>query len=91
MPYIDKQAAMYCGILAVSLFIVATTLVTTQGWLGLPRGWRKTTHHAALDVLNAVCMSLYDEFKRNEYAPPPLMKRMVTAGRLGRKVRQGVL
>ncbi len=42
-----------------------------------------------LDVLYAVCDSLYEEFKRDEYAPPPLMKRMVAAGRLGRKSGHG--
>ena len=26
---------------------------------------------------------VYEEFKRDEYAPPPLMKRMVASGRLG--------
>lgn len=42
-----------------------------------------------LDVLHAVCTSLYEEFKRPEYAPPPLMKRMIAAGRLGRKSGRG--
>ncbi|WP_370935173.1 3-hydroxyacyl-CoA dehydrogenase family protein [Amycolatopsis sp. cg13] len=42
-----------------------------------------------LDVLNSVCNSLYEEFKREEYAPPPLMKRMIAAGRLGRKSGRG--
>lgn len=42
-----------------------------------------------LDVLHAVCNSLYEEFKRDEYAPPPLMKRMIAAGRLGRKSGRG--
>jgi 3-hydroxybutyryl-CoA dehydrogenase len=30
-----------------------------------------------LDVLHAVCDSLYEEFKRPEHARPPLLKRMV--------------
>ena len=42
-----------------------------------------------LDVLYAVCDSLYEEFKRDEYAPPPLLKRMVASGRLGRKSGRG--
>ncbi len=42
-----------------------------------------------LDVLYAVCDSLYEEFKRPEYAPPPLLKRMVVAGHHGRKTGQG--
>lgn len=32
---------------------------------------------------------VYEEFKRDEYAPPPLMKRMIAAGRLGRKSGRG--
>jgi 3-hydroxybutyryl-CoA dehydrogenase len=42
-----------------------------------------------LDVLYAVCNSLYEEFKQPEYAPPPLLKRMVVSGRHGRKAGQG--
>jgi 3-hydroxyacyl-CoA dehydrogenase len=36
-----------------------------------------------------VCNSLYEEFKRDEYAPPPLRKRMVASGRLGRTSGRG--
>ena len=39
--------------------------------------------------MNAVCDSLYEEFKRDEFAPPPLLKRMVASGRLGRKSGRG--
>jgi 3-hydroxybutyryl-CoA dehydrogenase len=42
-----------------------------------------------LDNLYAVCDSLYKEYKRNEYAPPPLLKRMVASGHLGRKSGRG--
>ena len=35
------------------------------------------------------CDRLYEEFKRDEYAPPPLLKRMVASGRLGRKSGAG--
>jgi 3-hydroxybutyryl-CoA dehydrogenase len=42
-----------------------------------------------LDVLYAVCNSLYEEFKRPEYAPPPLLKRMVVSGHHGRKTGRG--
>ena len=38
-----------------------------------------------LDTVQAVAMSLYDEFKEQLYAPPPLLLRMVDAGLLGRK------
>lgn len=56
---------------------------------GHPMGPLTLADFIGLDVLYAVCDSLYDEFKRDEYAPPPLMKRMVAAGRLGRKTGRG--
>jgi 3-hydroxybutyryl-CoA dehydrogenase len=56
---------------------------------GHPMGPLKLCDFIGLDVLYAVCESLYDEFKRDEYAPPPLMKRMVASGRLGRKSGRG--
>jgi 3-hydroxybutyryl-CoA dehydrogenase len=66
-----------------------------QGPLGLHR------QHAAgpvsdgrcefigIDVRYSVCKELSEEFKRPEYAPPPLFKRMVAAGRHGRKTGRG--
>ncbi|MHB1537079.1 MAG: 3-hydroxybutyryl-CoA dehydrogenase [Solirubrobacteraceae bacterium] len=56
---------------------------------GHPMGPLTLCDFIGLDVLYAVCQSLYDEFKQVEYAPPPLMKRMLAAGRLGRKSGRG--
>jgi len=42
-----------------------------------------------LGVPYAIGASLYDEFKRDECAPPPLLKRMVASGRHGRKSGRG--
>jgi 3-hydroxybutyryl-CoA dehydrogenase len=56
---------------------------------GHPMGPLQLCDFIGLDVLYAVCDSLYDEFKRAEYAPPPLMKRMVALGHLGRKAGRG--
>ena len=56
---------------------------------GHPMGPLTLCDFIGLDVLNAVCVSLYEEFKQAEYAPPPLMKRMIAAGRLGRKSGKG--
>jgi 3-hydroxybutyryl-CoA dehydrogenase len=42
-----------------------------------------------LDTIKAVAESLYDEFREQLYAPPPLLARMVEAGLLGRKVGRG--
>jgi 3-hydroxybutyryl-CoA dehydrogenase len=56
---------------------------------GHPMGPLALCDFIGLDVLHAVCNSLYEEFKRDEYAPPPVMKRMIAAGRLGRKSGRG--
>jgi 3-hydroxybutyryl-CoA dehydrogenase len=56
---------------------------------GHPMGPLSLCDFIGLDVLYAVCDSLYEEFKRAEFAPPPLMKRMVALGHLGRKTGRG--
>lgn len=56
---------------------------------GHPMGPLTLCDFIGLDVLFAICNSLYDEFKRPEYAPPPLLKRMVVSGHHGRKTGQG--
>jgi 3-hydroxybutyryl-CoA dehydrogenase len=56
---------------------------------GHPMGPLRLCDFIGLDVLYAVCDSLYEEFKRDEYAPPPLLKRMVASGRLGQKSGRG--
>ncbi len=56
---------------------------------GHPMGPLTLCDMVGLDVLYAVCDSLYDEYKRDEFAPPPLLKRMVTSGRVGRKSGRG--
>jgi 3-hydroxybutyryl-CoA dehydrogenase len=54
-----------------------------------PMGPLRLCDLIGIDVLYAVSDSLYEEFKRDEYAPPPLLKRMLAAGRLGRKSGRG--
>ena len=56
---------------------------------GHPMGPLALCDLIGLDVLYAVCNSLYEEFRRPEYAPPALLKRMVTAGHHGRKTGLG--
>src|SRR5215211_7087972 len=56
---------------------------------GHPMGPLTLCDFIGLDVLYAVCDSLYAEFKRPEYAPPPLLKRMLASGRLGKKSGRG--
>jgi 3-hydroxybutyryl-CoA dehydrogenase len=42
-----------------------------------------------LDVVAAISESLYLEYREPQYAPPPLLTRMVSAGLLGRKSGRG--
>ena len=41
------------------------------------------------DTMLAVMESLFEEFRQPRFAPPPLLKRMVEAGHLGRKTGRG--
>jgi 3-hydroxybutyryl-CoA dehydrogenase len=56
---------------------------------GHPMGPLTLCDFIGLDVLCAIGDSLYAEFRQPEYATPPLLKRMVAAGRLGRKSGRG--
>jgi 3-hydroxybutyryl-CoA dehydrogenase len=56
---------------------------------GHPMGPLTLCDLIGIDVLYSVCDEIYEEFKRPEYAPPPLLKRMVAAGRHGRKTGRG--
>jgi 3-hydroxybutyryl-CoA dehydrogenase len=57
---------------------------------GHPMGPLALADFIGLDVLYAIGDSLYEEFKQTEYAPPPLLKRMVASGRIGRKANRGI-
>ena len=54
-----------------------------------PMGPLALTDLIGLDTTIAVAQSLYEEFKEQLYAPPPLLSRMVEAGLLGRKSGRG--
>ncbi len=56
---------------------------------GHPMGPLTLCDFIGLDVLQAVCDSLYDELRQPEYAAPALLKLMIAAGRLGRKSGRG--
>jgi 3-hydroxybutyryl-CoA dehydrogenase len=56
---------------------------------GYPMGPLTLSDMIGLDVMLMVCESLYDEFRQPAYVPPPILKRMVAAGRIGRKSGRG--
>lgn len=57
--------------------------------LGHPMGPLTLADLIGLDVCLFVAESLHDEFGERFYQPPPLLRRMVAAGRLGRKTGRG--
>jgi 3-hydroxybutyryl-CoA dehydrogenase len=60
----------------------------TEG-AGFVIGPLRLLDHVGLDTMYHIANSLYDEFKEKRFAPPPLLKRMVMAGQLGRKAGKG--
>ncbi|WP_037914417.1 3-hydroxybutyryl-CoA dehydrogenase [Actinacidiphila yeochonensis] len=54
-----------------------------------PMGPLRLSDLIGLDTVAAIAESMYDEFKEPLYAAPPLLRRMVDAGRLGRKSGAG--
>ncbi|MFB4197423.1 MULTISPECIES: 3-hydroxybutyryl-CoA dehydrogenase [Streptomyces] len=54
-----------------------------------PMGPLRLADLIGLDTVAAIADSMYEEFKEPLYAPPPLLRRMVSAGHLGRKSGAG--
>jgi 3-hydroxybutyryl-CoA dehydrogenase len=60
-----------------------------QGGCNFPMGPLALLDLVGLDTSLAILEALYAEFKDPNYAPAPLLRRMVSAERLGRKSGQG--
>ena len=56
---------------------------------GYPMGPFTLLDFVGLDTTYYIANIMFEEFREATYAPPPLLKRMVLAGRLGRKSGQG--
>ena len=56
---------------------------------GYPMGPFTLLDFVGLDTTYYIANIMFEEFREPAYAPPPLLKRMVLAGRLGRKSGQG--
>jgi len=76
--------------------------ILEEGWTTveeIDRAWMLATNSpmgpfmlmdfAGLDTMYAMACAMYDEFKDRLYAPPPLLKKMVIAGQIGRKSGKG--
>src|SRR5207302_8373360 len=56
---------------------------------GYPMGPFTLLDLVGLDTAMYVAEVMFDEFREARYAPPPLLKRLVMAGHLGRKSGRG--
>jgi len=56
---------------------------------GHPMGPLQLLDYIGLDTTLFVCEALYEEYANADYAPPPLLRRMVAAGWLGQKSGRG--
>jgi 3-hydroxybutyryl-CoA dehydrogenase len=56
---------------------------------GYPMGPFTLLDLVGIDTTYYIANIMYDEFKEAQFAPPPLLRRMVLAGRLGRKTGAG--
>jgi 3-hydroxybutyryl-CoA dehydrogenase len=56
---------------------------------GYPMGPFTLLDYVGLDTTLWAAEAIYEEFKDPLYAPPPLLRRMVLSGRLGRKSGRG--
>jgi len=85
IPYLNGAIRMY-----EEGFASAEDIDTAIS-LGLnhPMGPLTLLDYVGLDTAVHVADVLYEEFHEPSYAPPPLLKRMVAAGRLGRKSGRG--
>jgi 3-hydroxybutyryl-CoA dehydrogenase len=60
-----------------------------KGGCNFPMGPLELLDLVGLDTSLAILEALYEEFKDPNYAPAPLLRRMVSAQRLGRKTGEG--
>jgi 3-hydroxybutyryl-CoA dehydrogenase len=63
--------------------------IAMRGGCNMPMGPLALLDLVGLDTSVAILDALYDEFRDPHYAAVPLLRRMVTAGRLGRKSGMG--
>jgi 3-hydroxybutyryl-CoA dehydrogenase len=85
IPYLNGAIRMYDEGFATAEDIDAAISLG----LNHPMGPLTLLDYVGLDTCMYVAEVLYEEFKEPSYAPPPLLRRMVAAGRLGRKSGRG--
>lgn len=84
-PYLNNAVKLYDAGVASRDDIDAAM----KGGCNFPMGPLELLDLVGLDTSLAILEALYAEFKDPNYAPAPLLRRMVSAERLGRKSRLG--
>ncbi|HTL83658.1 MAG TPA: 3-hydroxyacyl-CoA dehydrogenase family protein, partial [Acidimicrobiia bacterium] len=84
-PYLNNAVRLYDAGVATRDDIDAAM----KGGCNFPMGPLELLDLVGLDTSLAILDALYTEFKDPNYAPAPLLRRMVSAERLGRKTGAG--
>jgi len=85
VPYLlDAVRALELGVASPEDIDTAITL-----GLNHPMGPLTLLDFVGLDTTYYIAEAMYAEFREPRYAPPPLLKQMVLAGRIGRKSGRG--
>src|SRR5665213_1396524 len=81
VPYmIDAIRALASGVAAIQDIYMGMMLGA-----GYPMGPFTLLDFVGLDTTYKIAEIMYDEYREQRYAPPPLLKRMVIAGMYGKK------
>lgn len=85
VPYmLDAIRQLERGVASVEDIDTAMTL-----GCGYPMGPFTLCDFVGIDTLHKISEIMYDEYREERYAPPPLLKRIVAMGRFGRKTGKG--
>ena len=85
IPYLLEAIRMYENGVATREDIDIGMVLGTNH----PMGPLTLLDYVGLDTTYYIANILFDEFRQPQYAPPPLLKQMVTAGFLGTKTGRG--
>lgn len=85
VPYmLDAIRGLEQGLASIEDIDRSMTLGT-----GYPMGPFTLCDFVGIDTLYRIAEIMFDEFREPRFAPPPLLKRMVTLGYFGRKTKRG--
>ena len=84
-PYLNNAIKLFeCG-----MGTIEEIDMSMRGGCGFPMGPFALLDMVGLDTSLAILNALHEEYGDANYAPAPLLKRMVSAGYLGRKSKRG--